>query len=1331
MKQKKNFIPSLHHLMILLLFFINLNSYGQLQTLTVPNQYLQFGISGTTINSLPQQNIFPSAYGYTGTPANFASNSMYNSEGDLLFFIVDSKVYDGKGFLIGEMVIDYFSPFLPNSEWAIIPVPGNCCKFYIVGAYTKTFGGNSVDYPSGLYYTTLDMCERNLKFPNDENRFGALETESDTDEYITHQIFTFSDGHDVPTVNNFLAVSDLTTNGDRKLFFTFTNFLHRFSVGANNITLEYSFQLGPFINSWYFGFSNSECELIKKVNGNYVVAVPKIASDLDLNGVKDTEGIKLIEMDANFNILNTGFCHLGINTEPNFHGLEFSNDGNTLYYTCYDTPYVGYFDINNVTTPINTTLSQVSNPSNYRSSFIERGFNDKMYYVYANGLSTLDNPNLPGSSVFVPLAHLFNNNLQTQHNFNGSIQERYYALPDQIDIDNLNSLITDITSECCERFTGYELEDYSTVSDPTVSTIETWSPGVGNNPWDDIDGTVHVQSELRINNGYNITINGMIFKFAPNARMIIEKNARVTSKNSTYTSLDCDGLMWRGVEVWGTASVAHSTINNINYGYIGMFQNSEISNAIVGITSCERDVNFNSLLTQSGGYIVATNSNFINNQIDINLTPHVTGGFFPTQSNKSIFRGCHFTTTGILKDQTMPDSHVKLVQVSGVKFHNNTFENTTPLLYPVSSNRGTGIYSLDSKFDVTFGCNSPQLPGNPCPEVNRIGNTFSHLYYGINASSFLRLRNFVCEYSQFNEVHRGIRMVGMNFCKIDKNDFYIGSVNPGFNLSSYGIHQTNCSGYFLQNNHFEDANNGTYGVVTVNSGAFNNLIRNNTFEDVDYGATAINRNFGLISTQNPQYVGLQYLCNDFTGSTNVDVQVTKTPLAVDGGVRAFQGFCSPTNNTNPANNIFSLIVPTLKHFTLSSTVQPSNYHIPQDANGFNVDPNNVSGSPVGYSETFCPNNRYDSKLLVCAENTYSLFSNGQLLSQINLSKSEIASLIELIDGGNTNNLLNSIATQSSGQIKNSLMALSPYLSDEVLLAYLATNPPSGHIKQIILANSPVSKEVMAYINGMNIPNGIRNQINTGQNGASGMDVLKDDVSAVVWVKDMASDELLRRYLNDTLVDRLDSMDIVLKENENVESDAIRVSVKIYQGKYVDAITLIADIRSITNQYNDYLKLMESLIIIYQCQDKAYRLNWDTPLKQDVEAIANAGTEKIECKNAGAILELLKVFSQPEVFQNVDPSEVRAFFKEETVVDYFQSFKLYPNPADHFVNVQTDKVYELIEVTVFDITGKQIQYQKVNNVDYVLLETPKLNSGIYLVEVKMDGTKSEVQKLIIE
>ena len=72
-------------------------------------------------------------------------------------------------------------------------------------------------------------------------------------------------------------------------------------------------------------------------------------------------------------------------------------------------------------------------------------------------------------------------------------------------------------------------------------------------------------------------------------------------------------------------------------------------------------------------------------------------------------------------------------------------------------------------------------------------------------------------------------------------------------------------------------------------------------------------------------------------------------------------------------------------------------------------------------------------------------------------------------------MLATIATKSAGQIKNELIDNSPYLSDTVMITY--ANKPAkgkdhvspGHIKEVIIANSPVTKSVMAAVEDRKLP----------------------------------------------------------------------------------------------------------------------------------------------------------------------------------------------------------------------------------------------------------------------
>jgi hypothetical protein len=105
----------------------------QLQIWTTPPTAVHFqGLnfpSPIQALSLPQH-----AGGYLGGTTANPSNCAYDANGNLLFFVVDGTIYDKAGNYLGNV----FGASLPMTpELVIMPVPGHCMQFYIVGAIIK------------------------------------------------------------------------------------------------------------------------------------------------------------------------------------------------------------------------------------------------------------------------------------------------------------------------------------------------------------------------------------------------------------------------------------------------------------------------------------------------------------------------------------------------------------------------------------------------------------------------------------------------------------------------------------------------------------------------------------------------------------------------------------------------------------------------------------------------------------------------------------------------------------------------------------------------------------------------------------------------------------------------------------------------------------------------------------------------------------------------------------------------------------------------------------------------------------------------------------------
>jgi hypothetical protein len=79
----------------------------------------------------------------------------------------------------------------------------------------------------------------------------------------------------------------------------------------------------------------------------------------------------------------------------------------------------------------------------------------------------------------------------------------------------------------------------------------------------------------------------------------------------------------------------------------------------------------------------------------------------------------------------------------------------------------------------------------------------------------------------------------------------------------------------------------------------------------------------------------------------------------------------------------------------------------------------------------------------------------------------------------------------------------------------------------------------------------------------------------------------------------------------------------------------------------------------------------------------------------------------------------------------QTFKLFPNPADEFVEIKFDALKSNGRLSVFDVAGKEVfQTLLLNKQEQIKIQTSDLMPGIYLVTVTTELGRS-VQKLVIQ
>jgi len=697
-------------------------------------------------------------------------------------------------------------------------------------------------------------------------------------------------------------------------------------------------------------------------------------------------------------------------------------------------------------------------------------------------------------------------------------------------------------------------------------------------------------------------------------------------------------------------------------------------------------------------------------------------------NDQSFFSKTTFITDNSLNNAALNNAitHVQLNSVTGINFTECTFTNTAPSGTFTFLGRGRGIIANNSKFTVRGSCTTIT---SPCQNFNN--SKFNNLSMGIRSISSNRAQTAIITNTTFFKNWRSIFLRGMDVANVSDNEFDVDAL-ANFPLS-YGLYLDNCSGYKVENNNFTTSFGGHVGVYVNNSGTAANEVYRNTFSNLVVGSQSaqVNGN-GVGSTLSG--VGLIFKCNQYENIPDYDILVSS------GRIKALQGLCTP-NLLAPANNQFSYTASGDFWMQSAPTVLDAvTYQYNALQNGFNLEPrpfpfrNSTNTFP-----TACPGLITFNPATSCPKRV--LRTRAQLTAALSGMRITLDSLTGLIDAGSTQTLLNLIATQSGGNVKNALLAASPYLTDDVLLAYLATHPSNGHLQQILLANSPLSEAVAAYLATMNVPKGIKNQINNAQTGESAMELLQQEISVYQSELQRTENDLIRELLFDEVTnDGFKLVEDFLMQNTartniqeqllalvriaNQDSTAARAQLNVLDSNVVNA---------------DFCKLHNTVVDVMNRADGTMALTTDSAKATLVGEVADATTNRQEVANAQALLENVGIRNPyNEVIEIVEPqtgnnlrlgssnNETNATSTKKDVVT------LYPNPANGQITIahNLETKNGNVSIQIMDVMGRVLINNTINNSTNII-EINSLSTGLYFFTVSQNGNVLESGKLVVE
>lgn len=827
-------------------------------------------------------------------------------------------------------------------------------------------------------------------------------------------------------------------------------------------------------------------------------------------------------------------------------------------------------------------------------------------------------------------------------------------------------------------------------------------------------------SNVVIDPGVTLTIKGTVH-FAENVRLVIKPNARVIVDGGRLTN-GCGG-MWEGVNVGGTGSQPQASFSgglSLYQGIIDLINNATIENARNGISTSLIDNNGNIIWTSFGGIIRAKNSKFINNRRDVEFMS------YPTYNNLSYFNNCLFEVNQLLVGGVLPYARISMWNVKNVNVRGCNFKYSAGSAYPTLS-RGYGIHTIDAKYNVGDYCTSNSIN---CPPANTIQSKFENWDYGINSQNSNVFMTANIKHVKFiNNGSGGAFLSGMHYPVFNSCEVEVGS-----EFQSYGLYLENCKYYKIQNNSFTNSTNNPedIGVFVRNSSYGAHEIYRNYFNNLTVGINAIDNNSGELNLDD----GLKMNCNSFYNGNYDIAQLFYSQIPTVASVQGigpnvlklvrnyYTAVCGNENkwyigngNTNIGKSI------------IHSSYSGSNYSpLPQpDCSDLLVNVASYNFTPDLASD--CPLNLNKSILEIKTE-------KAGLKSELTNLKTNYASII---DGGDTQNLLSSInSSLSPGNLKDLLLNYSPYLSDEVLIAYInrAQTPPHGHIKEIVIANSPVTNVVKTAIENINLPNGIREQIKDAQIGISkrfeleGLIILKNfEIQSIV-------SEEISYYLNDTLDDHsIDSVLYLIKTENRPHAACDLVKANIYKGDLIMAGQILDTLQQKT-QLSDFCAFQRMLIELNAASEKCYLLNNDSVKLLEIENIANDQQKEFQC-HAQALLRQVFEYSYPEIkllpveqntqrmAQTTDSTWIEA--EDQNFI-----FQLFPNPASDNVTLlfKSAESSKMAAIQIHDVTGKLIDILTINANTLQNYSTNKLTNSIYFATLFIDGKIIKQQKLVL-
>ncbi len=1334
------------------------------------------------------------ALGYNGQPAKYSQHIRTNGSGQLIFFEVDGNLFDGDGLMIADARAGtYANPQCSQClepgvmEFLSVPVPGQCGVYYLLSS--KIASQSSYSYQTQV--SVLDMTADNTAYgtllPNGTyDRKGRL-LDFDTELATLYpqlgswalgancllENTNLGTGETMPTSTRVakLAVNQLgksqapmlrvvagqTSTSPSWLFAIHTTRTLVYKITGNGITKVIPMAAGPgaptdlsSVPTYYTDdlftakefyrdadarFTDAgEIRLVQTGGYGYNIWQEPALQKYNLITMRfnattgmfvpnSMQGFSLFEPAPNgcaVPLLNSGLA--GCALRPGGAGVYVVGD---LTSNCTTSaPQFGYLDF---ATGFVDLTAGVPNVAAYTTSRFYRnrapsGTGEAIYIPRVGGVDAItgiENPPTIASQISalpsaVPPVH------QDQPGqASGNFQPRFLNPSVQGDLH----LSVDNSQTCCTYFQTVQ----GSLPGYTHTGTATWSAttnGVGNVQ------EITFTADVVIPYSTNLTVVGMTWRFAPTARLIIQRGGKITFNGSKLTSLNCPNARWPGVRVEGTTANNYQAATPpalaLAQGRMWLYNGTVIENAVVG-TWCARESS-NGVVDQNyyGGVVRAYSSTYRNCISGVRVEKyHRYDGTAVELPNLCYFNSTSFRTTATWPAGVPPFRHAQLVETKGVTFLACKWVNEIPLTFPYNE-RGRGIVARRATFSCLGNMNT--------------NNRFENLEVGVLAMQLLNGQMYTVDGMTFFNNFKGVVDMGTHDAVITNNKFTMLAMPTPFTLTSIGIHLFQSNLYTVERNEFTDQGTSvpSAGIWFMGPAIEDNRIYDNNFHDLNMACVVQGRHKETGGTTKP---GLQMLCGDHMNN------LVDQWLWADAYIRENQGGSAPQVYAN--NRYFS-------NPNCTSTFEP--YVLPWHPFDMNIeyhhwdwngdlgfdpemrpecveDANQVSITSTGeyyYLHRYNQQNQFN-KEDDCDEGDIDDVLGGGL-QQIDLltsayraKQAELRSAVNnyrgTVDQGFTESLEESIDHKpwhASYYLRDYMLAKHP-LSDKVILAAIHRAEPMDpwHLTQVLIQNSPLSPTVYREIELTAIlPVYFYNLLKQYDQGISLRDVLEAEISGRQVEKSRLLHRLFWVMSEDSLTsDKHDTLISVLEEDSLGMGSTRLYQYYLAQHDFASASALASELA-----LNEMTEPLVQLGTIYEAAQGDWN-NTAAVQREELFALAydhasNAGADAWSALIETGDLDSLPTPELPEDFKSLFMRHSK--YGPNGVADA-PVVAAFPNPTKDRVQITYGPGLEHGTLQLFDAQGRMMNGIPLNG-QLAFMEVPLIgySEGLYLVRIVLDG-----------